>query len=335
METVSIMTDLSDKEGNASYRAPRVACTLEDFEILGRAGDGTFSTVIKARYKKDGRVYAVKIVDKYFVNKHKQTHRVVLERNVLDRIHDEGIVRLYFTFQDIHNLYFVMEYLTGGELFEQIRQRKRLDVASCRFYAAEVVLILEYLRSENLVHRDLKPENLMLTGEGHVRLVDFGCVRDLKIPKDDPTERKASFVGTSDYVPPETLNNEDITCAADLWGLGCLIFQMLTGTPPFRAGSEYLTYQKIATVQFSFPDDFHPAAKDLVCQLLVEDAQSRLGASDLEELKRHDFFEGVSWDTIRQSNPPNWIQLEQSTDDEIKELDWELKSMATPFDRRP
>jgi len=334
------MTDadngLADKEGNASYRAPRVECSLEDFEILGRAGDGTFSTVIKARYKHDGRVYAVKVVDKYFVNKHKQTHRIVLERNILDRLNDEGIVRLHFTFQDENNLYFVMEYLSGGELFEQIRQRKRLDEASCRFFAAEVVLILEYLKKQHLVHRDLKPENLMLTGDGHVKLVDFGCVRDLTAPKHDESQRRASFVGTSDYVPPETLNNEDITCAADLWGLGCLIFQMLTGTPPFRDGSEYLTYQKIANIEFSFPDEFPPAAKDLVNRLLLEEAQSRIGASDLEELKRHDFFDGVSWETIRQSSPPEWIHSKASDEQEhAKELDWELKSMANPFDRRP
>lgn len=82
----------------------RVDCSIGDFKILGRAGDGTFSTVIRARYKQDGCVYAVKVVDKYFVNKHKQTHRVILERNILDRLDDEGIVRLHFTFQDNHNL---------------------------------------------------------------------------------------------------------------------------------------------------------------------------------------------------------------------------------------
>lgn len=145
---------LQDKEGDTSYRAPRyvetipsipkiefifsVACSMNDFEILGRAGDGSFSTVIKAKYKGDGKIYALKIIDKYFANKHKQIDRIVLERNVLDRLDHDGIVKLEFTFQDSDNLCipilfkspsdtfpdFVLEYLPGGELRRQILEVK-------------------------------------------------------------------------------------------------------------------------------------------------------------------------------------------------------------------
>eukprot|EP00210_Caulerpa_lentillifera_P008660 g8259.t1 len=282
--------------------------------------------------------------------RHKQLSRILLERNVLDKIHYDGIVELKFTFQDADHLCtsflvnhdplefvfcldFAMEYIPGGELFNQIQKRTKLTLSDAQFYTAEVVLILQYLRTQQLIHRDLKPENLLLTDKGHLKLVDFGCVKDLSDTSvTHDTTRRTSFVGTADYVAPETLRNDDVSFSADLWGLGCLIYQMLTGRPPFRAASEYLTYERISKLEYSFPEDFPSSAQRLVEDLLQSDPVKRIGAGDLEDVKRHVFFDGIPWDQLRQINAPEFLPPETG-EDESAELDWELKSIKATVHR--
>ncbi|KAG2439042.1 hypothetical protein HYH02_006570 [Chlamydomonas schloesseri] len=249
---------LRDREQQEGYRAPRVTLTIKDFDVLGRIGDGSFSTVFLARQKSSGKQYAIKMMNKHLVMRNKMVEYIKNERFILDKFDDAGIAKLHFTFQDPDNLYMGMEYCAGGELYEQINKRGRLPLEAARFYAAEVVLILEYLRKAQVVHRDLKPENLLLSAQGHLKLIDFGSARAFFLPaaeKPPGKQRATSFVGTAEYVSPEVLLNAPLSYPADLWALGCMLYQMIVGRPPFKAASEYLTFQKITDRDFAYPGD--------------------------------------------------------------------------------
>jgi 3-phosphoinositide dependent protein kinase-1 len=134
-------------------------------------------------------------------------------------------------------------------------------------------------------------------------------------------------VGTAEYVSPEVLNNTGITYASDLWALGCIIYQMLAGRPPFKAASEYLTFQKITARELEFPEGFPPAAAGLVDALLREEPSERLGAGDLAALRAHPFFAGVNWAAGARAGPaPRVVPIRGQSDEEAA-LDWELSSL--------
>jgi len=381
--------------------------TLADFELIRRLGDGSYSQVVLARHRATGVDYALKVVDKQHVVRHGTVDQVRRERNLLDRLTDEGIVRLHFTFQDALSLYFGLDYCPGGELYDQIRVKGRLEASTAQFYAAEVVLMLEALRKEGIVHRDLKPENLLLTASGHLKLIDFGSAKDLRADpayqmesrgsidlrargrkphgsreeaaqteapaSEDPShssndgsahsaaaaddheantgeqgeapvprekkKRTVTLVGTADYVSPEVLQNDPVTYAADLWALGCVIYQMFTGRPPFKSGSEYLTFQKIVAAEYTpLPEEACPDARDLVEKLLRLEPEERLGAGagGLEDLKAHPFFKGVDWDGLRSGAAPDPAVVDlDSLGSASSSFDWELQSLAAALPKIP
>lgn len=280
-----------------------------------------------ARDNITNREYALKIYDKQHVMRNGVVDRVLNERDVLSRLKLEGIVGLHFTAQDADSLYIGLEYCAGGELFEQIHRKRRLDLATTRFYTAELVLILEGLRTEGIVHRDLKPENILLTASGHLVLADFGSAGKAGME----TEESSAFVGSADYVAPEVLRKSQraFGFALDLWALGCIIYQMLSGRPPFRAPSEYLIFQNVLAGTYKELDpDVGLVAQDLVKCLLHSDPMLRLGARNFLEIKEHPFFEGVDWNQIRNSVAPECISESLDMEEEDgEEEDWELLSL--------
>ncbi|CAE8675912.1 unnamed protein product [Polarella glacialis] len=219
---------------------------------------------------------------------------VLNEKMMLSSLDHPGIVRLHFAFQDAWSLYFGLELVLGGELATQI---ERMGVCSrdfARFYAAEIVSILSYLRIRRVAHRDLKPENLLLTADGHLKLVDFDaavlvpdegegdaaggrrtqCPAGGSLAGSPPRLGPAgeSLVGTVLYLPPEVVQGTAQlyqACALDLWALGCIVFLMLVGKTPFHAETEYMVFQRIQRGDFSFPSGFaHEEARLLVEALL-------------------------------------------------------------------
>ncbi|XP_021761186.1 3-phosphoinositide-dependent protein kinase 2-like isoform X2 [Chenopodium quinoa] len=332
------------------FRAPQENFTVEDFELGKIYGVGSYSKVVRARKKDTGVIYALKIMDKKFITKENKTSYVKLERIVLDQLDHPGIVRLFFTFQDtfslcrvflsIHYLSVMWPFLSlffffksllnlflgdedmalesceGGELFDQITRKGRLSEAEARFYAAEVVDALEYIHGLGLIHRDIKPENLLLTSDGHIKIADFGSVKPMQdssitvLPNAASDDKACTFVGTAAYVPPEVLNSSPATFGNDLWALGCTLYQMLSGTSPFKDASEWLIFQKIIARELKLPDYFSEEAKDLIDRLLSVDPSKRPGAGPegYAALKNHPFFRGVDWANLRDIPSPKLVR---------------------------
>jgi 3-phosphoinositide dependent protein kinase-1 len=288
---------------------------VNDFHFGRTLGEGSYSTVLAATDRQIHREYAVKVLDKRHIIKEKKVKYVNIEKDALNRLTEHpGIVRLYYTFQDERSLYFVLDLANGGELLGHLKKMGTFDEECTRFYGAQMLDSIAYMHSQGIIHRDLKPENVLLDEQMHTKITDFGTAKilDIKsrpldaagIGNDGPgagnpmdgaeQERAVSFVGTAEYVSPELLTDKNACKASDLWAFGCILYQLLAGRPPFKAGNEYQTFQKIVALDYHFPDGFPLVARDLVERLLVLDPSKRL---PIDHIKTHPFFEGIHWGT--------------------------------------
>ena len=282
---------------------------VKDFNFGRTLGEGSYSTVLAATDRQNLKEYAIKVLDKRHIIKEKKVKYVNIERDTLNRLTEHpGIVRLYYTFQDERSLYFVLDLATGGELLGVLKKMGSFDLECSRFYGAEILDSVAYMHSRGVIHRDLKPENVLLDRDMHVKITDFGTAKILPDPRPngiartfepsgDPTDgaeldRAVSFVGTAEYVSPELLRDKNACKASDLWAFGCIIYQLLAGRPPFKAANEYLTFQKIIHLDYTFPEGFPEVARDLVERLLVLEPANRL---PVEHIRNHQFFDGIQW----------------------------------------
>uniref|UniRef100_A0A8C7HAV8 3-phosphoinositide-dependent protein kinase 1 n=1 Tax=Oncorhynchus kisutch TaxID=8019 RepID=A0A8C7HAV8_ONCKI len=277
----------------------------EDFKFGKILGEGSFSTVVLAREQATAKEYAIKILEKRHIMKENKAQYVKRERDVMSNLDHPFFVKLYFTFQDDEKLYFGLSYAKNGELLKYIRKIGSFDETCTRFYSAEIVCALEYLHEKGIIHRDLKPENILLSEDMHIQITDFGTAKQLS--SDSKQARANSFVGTAQYVSPELLTEKSACKSSDLWALGCIVYQLVAGLPPFRAGNEYLIFQKIIKLEYEFPEKFFPKAKDLVEQLLSLDPSKRIGCEEMggyDPLRGHPFFETISWGDLHVQTPP-------------------------------
>eukprot|EP01137_Pigoraptor_chileana_P029787 Opistho-2@15451 len=304
----------AEKAGDASAARKRTAV---DFRFGDALGEGSYSTVVFAEEIATGKEFAVKILEKKHIIKENKIKYVNTEKLVLNALNHPFFVRLYYTFQDAQKLYFVLTYAKNGELLDFIKKLGSFDEKCTQYYAAEIVLALEHMHGLGIIHRDLKPENILLDRAMHIKITDFGTAKILSEPAaaeatsaSDQRAKANSFVGTAEYVSPELLTQKCACKSSDLWALGCIVYQLLAGRPPFRAGNEYQIFQKITKLEYAIPDGFPPAAKDLVEKLLVLDPDQRFGAENnggFAALKAHPFFEGVNWSTLTESTPPDLV----------------------------
>jgi 3-phosphoinositide dependent protein kinase-1 len=292
-----------DEEGRPVIRSVKKG--VKDFNFGQTLGEGSYSTVLAAQDRQTMKDYAIKVLDKRHIIKEKKVKYVNIEKDTLNRLTDHpGVVRLYYTFQDERSLYFVLDMCTGGELLGVLKRMTTFDEECTRFYAAQILDTIEYMHGRGVIHRDLKPENVLLDDQKHIKITDFGTAKLLMERKDgeghatyDPDSsssenRASSFVGTAEYVSPELLTDKNACKASDLWAFGCIVYQLLAGRPPFKAGNEYQTFQKIVALDYEFPRGFPELAKDLVERLLVLEPQRRL---TIEHIKNHEFFDGITW----------------------------------------
>jgi len=259
--------------------------SLQDFELLTMVGKGSYGRVIQVRKIDSGKIYALKVLNKDDLVNTNQVQSTKTERRVLEVINHPFIVKLHFAFQSNDKLCLVMDFINGGELFTYINREKRFSEERARFYAAEIILALEYLHEMDIIYRDLKPENILLDCNGHIRLTDFG------LSKDAMNGKTYTMVGSPYYMAPEIILKLGHGQAVDWWSLGILIYEMLFGLPPFYNRNTRMAYEKLLTKELEFPHKVSDEACDLLRGLLHKEPSKRLGSIVSEQEKSHD---GVS-----------------------------------------
>ncbi|KAF9261091.1 Pkinase-domain-containing protein [Marasmius fiardii PR-910] len=270
--------------------------TIEAFDLLKVIGKGSFGKVMQVRKKDTQRIYALKTIRKaHIAQRPGEITHILAERTVLALVNNPFIVPLKFSFQNPDKLYLVMSFVNGGELFYHLQREGKFDQDRSRFYAAELLLALEHLHGFNVVYRDLKPENILLDYTGHIALCDFGLCK-LNMSE---TEKTNTFCGTPEYIAPELLESQGYTKTVDWWTLGVLLYEMMTGLPPFYDENVNTMYQRILTDPLNFPPDMSPEAKSVMTGLLQRDPSKRLGVNGGEEIKRHPFFaKYIDWNRL-------------------------------------
>lgn len=274
--------------------------TSRDFDHLMCLGKGTFGTVLLVRHKVTGRLYAQKQFRKASLKVHKKlVEQTKTERMILESVNRHPfVVKLYYAFQDHEKLYLILEYAQGGELFTHLAAERMFSEDVAAFYMAEMVLALEHLhKTVGVIYRDLKPENCLLDSEGHLLLTDFGLSK-VAVSEDD---RCNSSLGTIEYMAPEVIQGKPYGKACDWWSLGALGYDLLTGSPPFKANNHAKIQEKIVRQKLTLPYFLGPDAKDLLIRLLRKEPHKRLGYhmhKDIETIKKHRFFRKIDWKAL-------------------------------------
>lgn len=266
--------------------------TKDDFELLNVIGKGSFGKVMQVRKKTDGQIYAMKVLRKEAIIARKQVAHTRAEKSILQKIQHPFIVRLHYAFQTKDKLYMILDYVNGGELFFHLKKEGRFSEQRVKFYAAQITCAIAHLHSLGIVYRDLKPENILLDSNGNVCITDFGLSKEIT-----PEEGTHTFCGTPEYLAPEVLKGQGHGLAVDWWSLGTLIYEMLTGLPPFYSQNINLMYQKILNGELRFPSFISAEAQSLLEGLLTRDPEKRLGSGSegTNEVKRHAFFKDIDW----------------------------------------
>ncbi|XP_047565272.1 ribosomal protein S6 kinase beta-1 isoform X7 [Lutra lutra] len=259
----------------------------------------------------------------------KDTAHTKAERNILEEVKHPFIVDLIYAFQTGGKLYLILEYLSGGELFMQLEREGIFMEDTACFYLAEISMALGHLHQKGIIYRDLKPENIMLNHQGHVKLTDFGLCKE-SIHDGTVTH---TFCGTIEYMAPEILMRSGHNRAVDWWSLGALMYDMLTGAPPFTGENRKKTIDKILKCKLNLPPYLTQEARDLLKKLLKRNAASRLGAGpgDAGEVQAHPFFRHINWEELlaRKVEPP-FKPLLQSEED-VSQFDSKF-TRQTPVD---
>lgn len=266
-----------------------------DFEIKEVVGTGYFGKVTKVVYKQDKMIYAMKSCKKSKLKENKQIEHSLNERKILGSIIHPFIVNLKFSFQTQTKLYLIMEYLSGGELFYHMKKTKYFEEKIAIFYVAQIVCALDFLHENKIIYRDLKPENLVLDGNGYLKLTDFGLSKE-NIGENQTT---STFCGTPEYLSPEMIKGDPYSQSVDMWSLGIIFFEMLTGVPPFFDKNKDKLYKKIYFNDPNFAINKKVFLSDLtinfISKLLCKNPYERM---TIREAKRHKLFENFNFEKL-------------------------------------
>ncbi|KAI9535467.1 cGMP-dependent protein kinase 1 [Dissostichus eleginoides] len=308
-----------DADAKAKYEAENAFffnLNLADFNIIDTLGVGGFGRVELVQLKSDeNKTFAMKILKKRHIVDTRQQEHIRSEKLIMQEAHSDFIVRLYRTFKDSKYLYMLMEACLGGELWTILRDRGSFEDSTTRFYTGCVVEAFAYLHSKGIIYRDLKPENLILDHRGYAKLVDFGFAKKIGFGK-----KTWTFCGTPEYVAPEIILNKGHDISADYWSLGILMFELLTGSPPFSGPDPMKTYNIIlrGIDMIEFPKKITKNAGNLIKKLCRDNPSERLGnlKNGVKDIQKHKWFEGFNWEGLKKGTltPPIIPNLTSAVD---------------------
>ena len=261
---------------------------FDSFELIEEIGEGGFGVVYKVQKKDDGKIFAMKSQNKKLLDRNNKLMYAVRECKIMKDLNHPFVVNLYFAFQNRNYLYLVIDYCSGGDLAQLIKDQCRLDEKTARFYLAETLLSLEYLHSKGIVYRDLKPSNILLDSDGHIKMTDFGLAKE-NVNALNPA---MSMAGTLAYLAPETLNQKGTTAASDIYGLGPLLYEMMTGNRIFEGEDAMKVINNLQNVKLAFPDYMPFKARQLIEAVMNRQPDRR---PTIKQLKRHSFFSMVNF----------------------------------------
>ncbi|KAM4614699.1 cGMP-dependent protein kinase 2 [Polymixia lowei] len=271
---------------------------FQELEVVATLGMGGFGRVELVKLKEEDTTFALKCIKKKHIVDTRQQEHIYSEKNILQQANSQFIVRLFRTFRDDKFVYMLMEVCLGGELWSILRDMSFFDEPTARFCIGCVLEAFDYLHSRGIVYRDLKPENLLLDAEGYVKMADFGFAKKIGLGK-----KTWTFCGTPEYVAPEVIMNKGHDFGADCWSLGILVFELLTGNPPFAGPDPIKIYTMVlhGIEKVDFPKRIGKRPDDLIRRLCRLSPVERLGnkKNGIVDIRKHKWFQGFNWEGLR------------------------------------
>lgn len=268
--------------------------SVEDFELLKVLGKGAHGKVLLCEKKTgDKGLYAMKIIKKQHIIDSNQLEHTKAEKMILSHVNHPFLVSLQFAFQSDEKIYFIMEFMKGGELFQHLRRIKQFNETQAKYITASLVLALGHLHNKDYIYRDLKPENVLMDHNGYCKLTDFGLAKLLPV-----SDLAKTFCGTPEYLAPEVILDKGCNRPADWWSLGILVYEMLYGIPPFYSTNVQKMYKNtiLNPLKFKKHTECSDEAKDFISGLLVKKPKHRLGSvADSLEVMSHAWFKDFDW----------------------------------------
>ncbi|XP_071502738.1 protein kinase C iota type-like isoform X3 [Diadema antillarum] len=310
---------------NGNEKIGNSPISLDDFEMLRVIGRGSYAKVLLVELKATGRVYAMKVIKKELVTDDEDIDWVQTEKHVFETASNHPfLVGLHSCFQTVSRLFFVIEFVSGGDLMFHMQRQRRLPEEHARFYSAEISLALNFLHEGGVIYRDLKLDNVLLDADGHIKLTDYGmCKEGLR-----PGDTTSTFCGTPNYIAPEILRGEDYDFSVDWWALGVLMFEMLAGRSPFDIvgnadnadqNTEDYLFQVILEKPIRIPRSLSVKAASVLKGFLNKNPVERLGChpqTGFGDITGHPFFKTIDWERMeaRQVTPPYKPHLQSDRD---------------------
>ena len=286
-----------------------------DFEIIKIIGNGSFGKVYLGIEKQTKKPYAIKIQQKHLLILQNQVEHSLYEFNILklisgkvknsnsnsSPIRNDSFSLIHHFFQDSKFIYYILDYIPGGELFTLMRKEIKFTANNARFYITQIIDALDTLHKSKIIYRDLKPENLLLDSDGYLKFVDFGVAKQIE-------NKTNTLAGTPTYMAPEIVKNEYYSFEVDWWSLGILTYEMTVGLDPWDENDPIKIYEKIKKGLILFPKNMDKKLKNFIQHLLIGDPTKRMGTFSSSELKK------------REKENENIINKSNDTKREIKKI---------------
>ncbi|XP_062398134.1 serine/threonine-protein kinase N1 isoform X1 [Sardina pilchardus] len=324
---------------SSQSKQKKAPLSLEDFRLIAVLGRGHFGKVLLGEYKKSNTMYAIKALKKGDIMARDEVDSLMCEKRIFETVNISRhpfLVNLFACFQTPEHVCFVMEYTAGGDLMMHIHTDVFTEPRAV-FYAACVVLGLQFLHDHKIVYRDLKLDNLLLDTDGYVKIADFGLCKEGMGYGD----RTGTFCGTPEFLAPEVLTDTSYTRAVDWWGLGVLIYEMLVGESPFPGDDEEEVFDSIVNDEVRYPRFLSSEAIGIMRRLLRRNPERRLGSSekDAEDVKKQPFFRNIDWEALllRKVPPPflPCIVGKEDVSNFDEEFTSEAPALTPPREPRP